>query len=683
MQNNNNITSPTQSLNFQLETLLNNPSQWQTSPVDTTRQCFKMIYNLLKINTNSISQLDRQKCNKTELNSALNIKANVADIMRTFNEVATSIDARPTIEDVQLLLSEKVSREEITNMLASRLSIEDLSKLMESGEMKINLKCSFEELSKNFVSLKEFNEIINTKANKDNVITALHKKANKIDIDKQLKAMSDEIIEKINNAKENEENFNKINSRINDIDQDVDRLIENIKKQFQTVNGVLNNLTTNKADYKEIETILSKGNMGMKNAEEIINKVKNDFSDSVNKIKNDFTKEIKLLEEKMKNNMLLEEKSNNDRINKISNDLITNYHALNDDIVKLNKHIVTSTATKNDFNLLTQKIDSISSLISQPMSEDIHNEMNSMMKQLSKLVDEKIEDCHQYTQDYIKHFDNDINLLLDKKANINEVTSLLAAKADIDVINTSLDRKANQTELASLKLSIEKMSKDFIDKIDYEKFDSFVSKISNQISEIQKDLMMKANIKETMTYLKNKADIDEVNKALNVIHDDLDNKSSIEEFNVAMDNQNAINTALCRVNCIGTWRWNSGDVRNGFAVPWEEQVMNTSPEVFLWDKDKTNITVNEKGIYEIALAFFVKDKPVIQVLVNGENAFSVVNSNNFVVRHTGDENDGGIEENVPCGLSVKEFLNLEEKARITISYSGDDKVKGIMFLKKI
>ena len=137
MQNNNNITSPTQSLNFQLETLLNNPSQWQTSPVDTTRQCFKMIYNLLKINTNSISQLDRQKCNKTELNSALNIKANVADIMRTFNEVATSIDARPTIEDVQLLLSEKVSREEITNMLASRLSIEDLSKLMESGEMKI------------------------------------------------------------------------------------------------------------------------------------------------------------------------------------------------------------------------------------------------------------------------------------------------------------------------------------------------------------------------------------------------------------------------------------------------------------------------------------------------------------------------------------------------------------------
>ena len=45
-----------------------------------------------------------------------------------------------------------------------------------------------------------------------------------------------------------------------------------------------------------------------------------------------------------------------------------------------------------------------------------------------------------------------------------------------------------------------------------------------------------------MTYLKNKANIDDVNKALVEIHTELDSKSSLEDFNHAMDNQNSINT---------------------------------------------------------------------------------------------------------------------------------------------
>ena len=71
--------------------------------------------------------------------------------------------------------------------------------------------------------------------------------------------------------------------------------------------------------------------------------------------------------------------------------------------------------------------------------------------------------------------------------------------------------------------------------------------------------MLKSNIKEIITYLKGKANIDDVNKALIEIHNELDLKPTINEFNNAMDNQNGINNVLIKENYIGKWFWLSGE----------------------------------------------------------------------------------------------------------------------------
>ena len=162
-------TSPDQSLHLQFDSILNTPSQWQSSPIDATRQCFKLLHSMIKSNSSTISTLSRTKCSKTELNSALNIKANVADIMRTFSEVANSMEQRPTIDDVNLLLADKVNKEEVTSLISSRLSIDDLNRVLMSGDVKVNLKCYIDELKRNFVTVKDFNEAMTTKANKDNI----------------------------------------------------------------------------------------------------------------------------------------------------------------------------------------------------------------------------------------------------------------------------------------------------------------------------------------------------------------------------------------------------------------------------------------------------------------------------------------------------------------------------------
>lgn len=68
---------------------------------------------------------------------------------------------------------------------------------------------------------------------------------------------------------------------------------------------------------------------------------------------------------------------------------------------------------------------------------------------------------------------------------------------------------------------------------------------------MKNDIILKNNIEETMTYLKNKADINDVNNALNQIHDELDIKLSFQDFNNVMDNQYKINSALLQNNQVG------------------------------------------------------------------------------------------------------------------------------------
>jgi hypothetical protein len=46
-------------------------------------------------------------------------------------------------------------------------------------------------------------------------------------------------------------------------------------------------------------------------------------------------------------------------------------------------------------------------------------------------------------------------------------------------------------------------------------------------------------------------------------------------------------------------------------------------------------------------------------------------------------NINSIKENCITGITLNNFLNLEEKSRISITYNGNNKVKGFLSLKKV
>ena len=659
--------------NILFETMLNNINEWQNNPIEATRLCLKYLYELNRIQQKNIEIIDKQKASKNELSSGLSTKGDLADIMHTFNEVAQNMEQRPTKDELLIILDEKMS--EINKKILNRPSLDEIKKLLANGEIEVNLRKSFDELNKNFVNIKEFSEIMNNKISKESVINLLNEKVSKNEFDM--------VLNNINNIKNNEN----LEEKVKIIDNDLDRLIDHMKKQFNNIDNNINNLIKNKIEYKDFEVI---SNKIVENEKNLTNKINEDILN----IKN----EINLINEKYNNdNKLLNEFTNNYEKNlKINENNLIKYveNKINLIAEKINNfQIENEKDAQKNMNIINQNIDQINKKIINFEKQKFTTITD--FENISLNLKSEIKDFQNYIKDYLKNSDEELINNINQKMNIEEAKEILSQKVDISTLQKMLNSKASLLEMDNLKLNFEKMNQEVENKLNNDKFDSYIEKISNNLQEIKNDLLLKSNIDEVMSYLKNKANIDDVNKALVDIHNDLDNKSSLSDFKHAMNNQNSINSYLAKENSIGKWLWETGHISKGYAVPWESQVINTMPENFIWEKDDISIIVKEKGIYLLSLAFFVKEKPTIQVIVNGENVLSQVNSNAYIVRQENinefsninfgfskeDENENGY--NCVTGVTMNEFLCFSNMSKIVISYSGNNSVKGMMSLKQI
>ena len=649
---------------IQFESMLNNISEWQNNPIEATRLCFKYLYEINRSTQKSLEFIDKNKATKTELSTGLNTKGDLSDIMQTFNEVAQNMEQRPTKDELDLVIEDKINKE--------------IKKVMTNGDIKINLKKNWDELNKNFVNKKEFGDAVNSnKTNKENINNLLNEKVSKSEINNILKDLK---------------NFGELNEKVKNIDNDLDRLIDNMKKQFQSIDNSINNLATCKLELKDLESLnkaTSENNKNNANINDQINndiqQVKNEINlfntkyNNLNGIIGDIKSKYEILDINFKNNEnnmikkiesqidIIAEKLNNSNIDN-ENDIQKFMYIINQNIEQINEKI---------FNIVNQKYITIS---------DFDN--------LSLQLKSEMKDFENYTKDYYKNFYEDLLKNVNKKMDSEEAKSILAQKVDQNTFQKMINSKSSSVDTDNIKLTLSKITNEIQNKLDIEKFDSFIESISSNIQEIKNDLVLKGNIDEIMSYLKNKANIDDVNKALVEIHTELDSKSSLEDFNHAMNNQNSINKYLAEENSTAKYIWNSGKVSKGYAVPWEEQIINTMPENIIWEKDDISITVKNKGIYLISLGFFVEEKPTIQVMINGEAALSQVNSNAFIVRQENSKEFnlnslGKIEDkeqngyNCATGLTMNEFLCLGNMSKIVISYSGSDSVKGLMSIKQI
>ena len=697
-----------------------------------------------KISKNELMYYLNQKPNMEDINSLLNDKMNIRE-KNSYNDIAhkfdlfkndiiskmmnmdnnyvkkndiinlqNEIDNKANIIDVENALETKEDKDRVNLLFKNKIDRNDIDKIIENKLEKNNY---FVEISKKLeekLNKNDFGQFLEEYHNNMNNYNLEENIKNKVDI-KEFKLLNDSYMD----------NKQKMLKKIDDIDNDLDRFIDSVKEQFQSLNLVINNLEQNKIDnnelnlekFKNLDNFLS-NKVDQKDVEIMINKVKNNLLDTINSFKNGENANMKIFEENIQN-----------KIDKI---IFDNQSMLND-LTNTNQNInnffsqkeaeMESLMTRmrlmlnNNNNIYSNNINNISNnnLLQE---ERFKNEVRNMADN-NNIINQKLREkldiskFEEFLNGLKEDLDNKVNILIMKKANEDVITEInnkirelytdisteMSNKISKNEIDEILSNKLNNNNnllnnnlLLNDKLSINDF-KEYIDnislelkqKLDISKFNNIISTFNSNFENIHKDINSKADIKNILELLKTKIDNDNFNKIIKNLQKEIGNKVNTNDFSNAMDNQAIINDTLCNENNIGRWLWKSGKVKNNLSVPWEVQIINTSPDNFIWEENKPIIIINEGGLYEINMGFYANKKPMVQIMVNGEVIISAINNNSFVIHQspggrmkgTGKASFGNV-----TGLTMVDFIVLPDKAKLNISYTGEEGI-GFLGLKKL
>ena len=648
-----------------------------------------------------LTKMDEINNNCVKRNELLNIK----------NE----LDNKANIIDVQNALDTKEDKDKILPLLNSKIDISEFQGLAEEKAdkndiLEISRKLD-EKLNKN-----EFEQFLDEYRN-DVIKNSF---SNKVDI-KEFKLLTDSY----------NEFTQKTSKKIDDIDSDLDRLIDTVKEQFKSVNITLTNLDQNKIDGNEVDLDILKNldNILNNKAEKeelnnLITKTKNSCLEVINKFKNGENANMEVFEDNINNKIDKITYDNQSMLNEITNtnQNINNFFAQKEAemerlITKIRLLISDSENIKNNLNNnngiqeeklkseINNMIENNNNRIIQKFNEKLDIiKFQEFLNDLKEDLDRKIDlDTMKKSNDEIINKLNkkiselytDINSQLLNKLSKDEIEPILSNRLDSNynnmlnnnnILNNDLNNLLNdKLSINDFKEYIDNISSELKQKLDINKFNNIISTFNSNFENIHKDMNSKADVKNVLELAKSKLDIDNFNKVIKSIQKDVNSKVNSNDFSNAMDNQAIINDTLCNENNLGRWLWKSGKVKNNLGVPWEIQVINTSPDNFKWEKDKSVITINEGGLYEINLGFYADKKPMIQIMVNGEVIVNAINSNSFAKQQSVGGKMKGIEKtsfgNV-TGLTLVDFIILPDKAKLSISYTGEEGI-GFLGLKKL
>ena len=642
----------------------------------------------------ALKQMDkelREKFGYNELNPLLNNKLDNSELEQIINNINIELEKRPTNEEIIQILNQKVDKKELAYYLESKPSTNDL----------YNNRKKIEENSRNIELIKDniHNIIINNTQQKnemDMIKKELNKKSNLDDVAEalELKLDNENFVNELNNIKNNIENdiniikkekleeiekkieeINKnkndvndfklisdafqdmklnLTQRVDDIDNDFDRLIENIKTQFNNTNKLITDLENKKSEKKDLDNmnlILSK-KLDEDKFNKLISDLKNNIFESMNNFKEDYLTNIKILENKSenKNDTIITElnKQNESIQNFINNEkqeisLIIN-EILNENNLEYN----------NNFEELNEEIKKLNINLNEKINKKLDEEkFDSYLNNIKKELNSKMSlfDSQKNIQEISLSLDKKMNILITniKQEIINNIESLLNEKADISLLND---------KISSVDFNV---LKDYINTVDFE----LKQKMETMFNESMN--IINTNIQN----LNNKVNIEEYNSTINKIRKELKIKIDNNEFNNAMNNQALINDIICNENQIGRWLWKTGKIKSGFIIPWDTQKINTAPDNYIWEKNNSVINIINGGIYQINLGFYfsnnINKKPQVQIIINSENVLNVNNK---------------INNKKMNSISFSDFIILKDNSKISVTFNGEEGL-GFIGLKKL
>ncbi|CAG9313179.1 unnamed protein product [Blepharisma stoltei] len=675
----------------------------------------------------------------SELRSSLDSKA-------TIDDVYPLVEDKVSRSDLQYLLGNKVSYEELRTALEAKADLREIQsevralraameEMHEETYRKLQ-QCAnvrdIQNIEKQLeikANISDVNEALQEKANKESVANALHRKANRVDIDALLSKKAELIelknLERVVDTKADISNFDllarevelkgdraeitkyityelskkaektdidgvlgSLNSSKKDTESktsqkflEVEQYLSNLKVEYDKMQASISAALARKSDVRDFEKLsqLVGKKSDSENVGAALGSLKAEVLDLINGLQSQLKYESRRIEEYFTdkteklgmNGKILEEEIG--KVKAISQTSSSQGKADLDESMKYVQNVLASIKNE-DIKVLRHEIAAV-----QRDVEELHArksdkaetlkylESKADIKQLQESLDKlykesirEIRDNKDEVTNLILRKERDLAASIDKKASLGDVNSFVYEKSE------NLLQKIKSEDLESLKTYSRSQGIDL---------DSKIRDLQKVIDHISKEFVARSNIKEIYSLLDLKANSDEVNKIIQGIHRELDLKAANDDLNVHINEQSILNELLCAENCVARWIWKSGDLRAGNSIPWEIQSVNTCPDNFLWEKEKTSVLTIAPGLYEVIYGFFSRVRPIVQLLVNGQPVLTECqNEGKIWGRHP----DGNI-----IGYTIKDFIALPARARISIVYSGDLEVEGFLGLRKL
>mmetsp|Transcript_24921 Transcript_24921/g.28611 ORF Transcript_24921/g.28611 Transcript_24921/m.28611 type:complete len:662 (+) Transcript_24921:102-2087(+) len=293
-----------------VEDLLSGKEEWRNIQ-EIIKLTLKALCDVIKDQGNAIVDLEKAvtvKANKSELNSVLNTKANITDVSKAITEVASMLEEKASLDEVNVLMEDKMSKSELQYLLTNKVSIEELRTLLDAkcNTHEVNQRLQMmdskleqclddvrvksrgyalqKDLSHVMVQLElkadlnDINESLSNKANKTTVANALHRKANKTETEELIAAKVDK--------KEFTEMVEEIRR---DISNTCYSLITNERERAVKLEHVkeLEDIILHKADKAEIDMYLSAVNTQKKDFDRRMQCIERDNSDILKTLQNE------------------------------------------------------------------------------------------------------------------------------------------------------------------------------------------------------------------------------------------------------------------------------------------------------------------------------------------------------------------------------------------------------------
>ena len=610
----------------------------------------------------------KSKISLNDINKFLNLKANNSEVFQAIDNICNSIETLPNMSLINEINKDKISKNEIENYLKEKPSIEDIQNLLDDKIDKNEFNNKFEDLVQNIETFKKF----------------MGEKIDELASKKELKKIENNQKDMLNNLEKKADKEYVFNSL-------------KIKSDKNEINTILDN-KLDKADYANILKLIE-------------NKLNKDEFINYQKIKDN---EIRQNNNKLDDTYLTIIKEMNNKIQEMKKNINTRFDILNIDIEKINDKIKSKYESINILinEINSRKLDNVDYINLLKKKLDI-DKFDPLIKKIKNNLERNFVEISKTNEEMIK------NLMNNKINDINKVLS-----KTLDEQNTKLNNyiEINQNKWIQYQIDVQSIinkldseNKSEINKLRNELIENLEVKITEKFYELTEETKVNKNNNQnsllnsndneinnklnknmkTESLIREKCELNELTLKYDEIKNEL--KNNRIEFSNALDNQALINETLCEENKLGKWGWTMGKLKNNYNIIWDIQSINTYPDNYILENDKSILLIKQGGIYEIIFGFYgYNKKPNIQILVNNEIILSNSNKNNKSLYENGGHslhmtNTGFYKSNKNIainggfrnitGITLIDYIYLENNSKLSVFYNGDT-ARGFLSIKK-